>query len=80
MQELIPKTFELLVLILLQPGVEFQDHTLSQSKIIELQKHPPQKICFFWSSPHKIEVISTIQFESRDKILLVTSWTEIMTS
>ena len=44
MQELIPKTFELLVLILLQPGVEFQDHTLSQSKIIELQKHPPQKI------------------------------------
>ena len=51
---------------------------------------------FFWSNPYKIEVVVTslkkcyshqtlvtwtnLQFESRDKILLVTSSTGIMTS
>ena len=58
----------------------------------------PQKKQFFWSSPHKIEVIITslteklelpyfaymttfpLQFESRNKLGLVKSWTEIMTS
>ena len=57
-----------------------------------------QKKWFFWSNPHKIEVVITslidvlklpnlghmttskIQFESREKILLVMSWTEIMMS
>ena len=56
----------------------------------------PQKSSFFWSNPYKIEVMitslkkcysyqtlvtwSNLQFESRDKILLVTSSTVIMTS
>ena len=64
-------------------------HTLL-SQLLNLSQSHPSKKQFFWSNPYKTEVLITFLIEmqnfgrmttsSRDKILLVTSWTEIITS
>ena len=77
-------------------GVKFESHTYCQSQIIELEpKVPIKKIwpnpykiaiiitCLIemlelQNFGHMIK--STTKIESCDKILMVTSWTELMTS
>ena len=66
-------------------------HTLL-SQLLNLNQSHPSKKLFFWSNPYKTEVMITSLIEmlalpklghmitsSHAKILLVTSWTEIIT-
>ena len=93
-KKLAPKTFWLLVLTHATLVRIFKGpYLVSAPNYWTLIKTTPQKKCFFWSNPYKIEVmitslikllelpkfghitISTIYFESHDKVLLVTPWT-----